>query len=88
MLTVALPMVVHEVPFVDILERESVEGGGTPRVISSTHLQIKPMTIEEAALLLEESKNEFVVFRDASSDRVAVLYKRKDNNYGLIAPGF
>ena len=73
---------------VDILERESVEGGGTPRVISSTHLQIKPMTIEEAALLLEESKNEFVVFRDASSDRVAVLYKRKDNNYGLIAPDF
>ena len=30
----------------------------------------------------------FVVFRDATSDRVSVLYKRRDNNYGLIAPEF
>ncbi|HEX5758546.1 MAG TPA: ribosome-associated translation inhibitor RaiA [Thermoanaerobaculia bacterium] len=73
---------------VDILERDSVGGGGTPRVIESTHLQIKPMTIEEAALQLEETKAEFVVFRDSGSDRVAVLYKRKDENYGLIAPEF
>jgi hypothetical protein len=28
----------------------------------------------------------FVVFRDAGSDRVNVLYRRKDQNYGLIVP--
>ncbi len=72
----------------EILDRESLAGGGEPRVIRTTHLQIKPMTIEEAALLLEESKHEFVVFRDSASDRVSVLYKRKDDNYGLIAPEF
>jgi len=27
-----------------------------------------------------------VVFRDSSSDRLSVLYKRKDQHYGLIAP--
>ncbi len=56
------------------------------RVIKSSLLQIKPMTIEEAALQLEGSKNDFVVFRDAVNDRVSVLYKRRDDNYGLIAP--
>jgi putative sigma-54 modulation protein len=71
---------------VDILESGSVGGGGAPRVIESTHLPIKPMTVEEAALALESAENGFVVFRDAGSDRVSVLYRRKDKNFGLIAP--
>lgn len=70
----------------DILESGSVAGGGVPRVIESTHLAIKPMTVEEAALALESEENGFVVFRDAGSDRVSVLYRRKDKNFGLIAP--
>jgi putative sigma-54 modulation protein len=57
-------------------------------VIRNTRLQIKPMSIEEAALQLDGAKNDFVVFRDATSDRISVLYKRKDDNYGLIAPDF
>ena len=71
---------------ISILERESVGGGEAPRIIESTHLPIKPMTIDEAALELERSEHGFVVFRDASSDRLNVLYRRKDDNYGLIAP--
>lgn len=73
-----------------VLERESVgsAGSGPPRVIRSSQLQIKPMTIDEAALQLESSKNDFVVFRDSANDRVSVLYKRRDRNYGLIAPEF
>lgn len=60
--------------------------GGGPRVVKTTRLPIKPMTIDEAALQLEDSKNDFFVFRDSSSDRVSVLYRRRDQNYGLIAP--
>ena len=48
----------------------------------------EPMSIDEAALALEGSRHDFVVFRDASTERVSVLYKRKDDNYGLIAPEF
>lgn len=70
----------------EILESDSVGGGAAPRVIESTHLPIKPMTVEEAALALESAENGFVVFRDAGSDRVSVLYRRKDKNFGLIAP--
>lgn len=72
----------------EVLDRESVRAGSAPRIVKTTHLPIKPMAIEEAALWLESGKNEFVVFRDSTTDRVSVLYKRKDDNYGLIAPGF
>ena len=71
-----------------VVERASVGAGGPPRVIRNTRLQIKPMSIEEAALQLDGGKDAFVVFRDAAGDRISVLYKRKDNNYGLIAPDF
>lgn len=71
---------------VEVLDQESVGGGSTPRVIETSQLRIKPMSIEEAALELEGSDHGFVVFRDSTSDRLSVLYKRKDQNYGLIAP--
>jgi putative sigma-54 modulation protein len=72
---------------IDVLERSSL-GAGKPRIIKSSLLQIKPMSIEEAALQLEGSDHEFVVFRDAETQQVSVLYKRRDSNYGLIAPEF
>jgi len=71
---------------IDVLDQGSVRGGGAPRIIESTHMPIKPMTIEEAALRLEDAEDGFVVFRDAASSRVNVLYRRKDQNYGLIVP--
>jgi putative sigma-54 modulation protein len=71
---------------VEILHQDSVGPGAAPRVIETSHLPIKPMTIEEAAIELDVSEHGFVVFRDATSDRLSVLYKRKDQHYGLIAP--
>ncbi len=41
---------------------------------------------EEAAQLLMMSKDDFIVFRDAESRRVAVIYKRQDGHFGLIEP--
>lgn len=70
---------------VDVLERDSL-GDQTPRIIESSKLSIKPMALEEAALQLESADNDFVLFRDMRSDRVCVLYKRRDENYGLISP--
>ncbi|MFN7940619.1 MAG: ribosome-associated translation inhibitor RaiA [Thermoanaerobaculia bacterium] len=73
---------------VEVLTRESVRAGEPPRVVKSSRLPIRLMTVEEAATRLEASKNEFFVFLDAESERVSVLYRRKDENYGLIAPEF
>lgn len=75
----------HQWPL-DVVERQSVGEGRQPRIVKSSRLQIKPMTIEEAALQLETSKNEFIVFRDAETDRTNVLYNRRDGNFGLIVP--
>ncbi|HVF55201.1 MAG TPA: ribosome-associated translation inhibitor RaiA [Pyrinomonadaceae bacterium] len=59
---------------------------GQPRIINARGYRVKPMTAEEAAMSLSEDANQFLVFRDADNDRVSVLYKRKDGNYGLIQP--
>lgn len=56
------------------------------RIVKTTPTRIKPMSAEEAAIELDDSPREFIVFHDASSERVSVLYKRKDGHFGLIAP--
>jgi putative sigma-54 modulation protein len=57
-----------------------------PRIIRSRGYSVKPMTPEEAVLLVEASTDQFVVFRNAETSRIGVIYKRKDGNYGLIEP--
>ena len=64
-----------------------VEASPRPsRIISARRYAIKPMTAEEAAMRLSEDTNQFLVFRDADTERIGVIYKRKDGNYGLIEP--
>ncbi len=57
-----------------------------PRIVAARRYSIKPMTAEEAALQLSSEPDQFIVFRDADTDRIGVLYKRADGNYGLIEP--
>lgn len=57
-----------------------------PRIIPARRYTVKPMTAEEAALRLSGETDQFLVFRDADTNRVGVLYKRKDGNFGLIEP--
>lgn len=60
--------------------------GGNPRIIRSNEITMKPMTVEDAALQFRDSGREFLVFRDARSQRISVMYRRKDGNLGLIEP--
>ncbi|MGH9855034.1 MAG: ribosome hibernation-promoting factor, HPF/YfiA family [Blastocatellia bacterium] len=57
-----------------------------PRIIRSRRYPVKPMTAEEAMMQVQEAAESFLVFRDADTDRIGVIYKRKDGNYGLIEP--
>jgi putative sigma-54 modulation protein len=57
-----------------------------PRIIKSRRYPIKPMSDEEAALLLAGDESTFLVFRNAETQRIAVVFKRKDGNFGLIEP--
>ena len=46
----------------------------------------KPMDSEEAAMQLNLSRQDFLVFRNARSREINVIYKRGDGNLGLIEP--
>jgi putative sigma-54 modulation protein len=57
-----------------------------PRIVDADNYMVKPMTAEEAAIQLADDTNQFLVFRDAESESLSVIYKRSDGNYGLIQP--
>ena len=57
-----------------------------PRVIRTRRYAVKPMSVDEAVLQVQTSQASFLVFREARSQRVSVLYKRNDGNFGLIEP--
>ncbi len=55
-------------------------------IIKRKSFQLYPMTQDEAVLQLEMLGHNFLVYLDAESGTVCVVYKRKDGNYGLIEP--
>jgi putative sigma-54 modulation protein len=57
-----------------------------PRVIRATRYAIKPMSVDDAALRMEQGTDAFVVFRDAASSAINIVYRRKDGQLGLIEP--
>ena len=54
------------------------------RVVRAARYTLKPMTIDEAAMELEDQDVPFLVFRDARTDAVNVLYRRDDGQIALI----
>jgi putative sigma-54 modulation protein len=56
------------------------------RIIEAERLVAKPMDPEEAAMQMELSKQDFLVFRNAKTREINVIYNRKDGNLGLIEP--
>ncbi|MCU0302852.1 MAG: ribosome-associated translation inhibitor RaiA [Thermoanaerobaculales bacterium] len=59
---------------------------GTPRIVERSTIPIRPMSTEDAIIELERGHDQFLVFRNASTDRINVLYRRSDNNLGLVTP--
>jgi putative sigma-54 modulation protein len=65
---------------------ESDSGGLEKRIVRTETYFYKPMTPEEAAMQLEAIEKGFLVFVDVETDAVAIIYHRRDGNYGLIEP--
>jgi putative sigma-54 modulation protein len=63
---------------------ESVES--IPSIIKNKSYDIKPMSLEEAAMQMDLLDKEFFIFTNASSGNINVLYKRNDGHFGLIEP--
>ena len=58
------------------------------KIVSSKRFGIKPMNPEEACVQMELLQHNFYVFLNSETDEVNVVYKRKNNTYGLIEPEF
>lgn len=63
----------------------SGEDADPPRV-RVHHIEYKPMDVDEAILQMDLIDDSFLVFTNARTDVVNVLYRQKDGNYGLIQP--
>jgi len=59
-----------------------------PRIMRSERYRLKPLSAEDAAMEMEATQSDLVVYRDASTYRVNVVYRRKDGNFGLVDPEF
>lgn len=68
-------------------EEESAEDEEI-KVVRTKRFAIKPMDVEEACIQMELLGHSFFVFRNAQTDEVNVVYKRKGNTYGLIEPEY
>ena len=73
-----------EVQDLEALRKPEEEEG--PKIVRVKRFEMKPMDPEEAAFQMEALGHDFFVFRNAKTDEINVIYRRKDGNYGLIEP--
>ena len=66
------------------IEEEEIEP--PKRVVKTKRFLVKPMPIDEAISQMELLGHDFFLFVDADTDRLNLLYRRNDGNYGLIEP--
>ena len=67
--------------FADWPEPEAEEEGV---VVKRKRFELEPMTVEEAVVQMEMLEHNFFVFLNMETDSVNVVYKRSDNNYGVL----
>ena len=66
------------------IEAEEIEA--PQRVVKSKRFLVKPMPVDEAISQMELLGHDFFLFIDADTERLNLLYRREDGNYGLIEP--
>ena len=72
----------------EITAKGYAEAPPEPEVIQTEKYPVKPMFVDEAVLQMDMSARQFLVFLNAKTDKVNVLYRRKKGDYGLIQPSF
>lgn len=80
------PLFVPEELPVIAQEPEETDDEAAIRIVKSKSFEMKPMTPEDAVMRMDLLHHDFYVFRDADSGTLNVVYRRRDGDYGLIAP--
>ncbi len=54
------------------------------KIVKRKKVEMKPMSEDEAILQMNLTDHEFFVYKNIETDKICVLYRRKDSNYGVI----
>lgn len=68
------------------LRAEPASEEAAPSIVRMKRFAMKPMSTDEAVVQMELLGHAFFVFRQASTQQINVLYRRRDGDYGLIEP--
>ena len=68
----------------DSIVVEKKEEKDQKKVVKRKTIEVKPMSEEEAIIQMELLGHEFFMYKDSETMEVAVVYKRKDGNYGVL----
>lgn len=68
----------------EIVQEEESSGGNLSPAVLRESMSIKPLSLEEAMLQIEAAENNFLLFRNANTAELNLIYKRKDGKLGLI----
>ena len=68
------------------VEAEPIEEEEEKKLVKVKTFAVKPMSVEDAILQMEQLGHSFFVFDNADTGKVCVLYVRKDGDYGLLEP--
>jgi len=64
----------------------TAEAGRERQIVKTKRIAIEPQFEEDAVAAMEELGHDFYVFVNAENERLSVLYRRGDGDYGLIEP--
>ena len=68
----------------DAIEKYDDSEDNKGKIIKRKKVEVKPMSEEEAILQMELLEHQFYIFKDSETNNIAVVYKRKEGNYGII----
>ena len=69
-----------------MISEQAIDRDGDQPRVRVHHIEFKPMDVDEAVMQMDLIKDNYLVFTNARTELVNVLYRQKDGNYGLIQP--
>ncbi len=73
---------------IEVVSSESIgKGEGHLEVLKSSEIVAPPLSLDEAILKLEQEDTDYLLFKNPISEKVSIVLRRKDGNYGVVEIG-
>ncbi len=71
----------------EVATPEDEEAEPVPYVIHKENYRVRPLFTDEAIMEMELSERSFIIYKNAKTEKLTVLFRRRDGDYGRIEPG-